>query len=62
MTLEWLLLIAGLAGFAMLVINAGALADRPRRGTAWSPSRRIWLALSIAPLLVAVGALINLFE
>lgn len=62
MTLDWLLLIAGLALFAALVISAGTLADRPRRGTAWSPSRRTRLVFSIAPLLIAVGALINLLD
>ena len=62
MMLDWLLLVAGIAGFAVLVFRAGALADRPRRGTSWSPSRRMWRLLAFAPLLVAVGALINLLD
>jgi hypothetical protein len=60
MVLDWLLLILGLFGFVFLVTRATVLADRPRRGTSWHPSRRGWLMISLAPLLVAIGACLNL--
>jgi hypothetical protein len=60
MVVDWLLLAVGLAGFLYLVTHARALADRPRRGTALAPSHRGWLLLSLAPLLIAAGALADL--
>ena len=60
MLLDLVLLAVGIFGFAYLVANARRLAARPERGTAWSPSRTGWLALSVGPLLIAVGAFVNL--
>ncbi len=55
MVIDWLLLALGSVGFIYLLANAEALAGRPRR-----PSRRTWRIFSLAPLAIAVGALINL--
>jgi hypothetical protein len=56
MALDWLLLIAGIAGAAYLLARAEHLAARPRRGTELRPSARTYKLLVIAPLLIAIGS------
>jgi len=48
------------AGAVYLVARAEHLAARPRRGTALHPSARTYKLLVIGPLLIAVGAALNL--
>ena len=60
MLVDWVFLVAGLAGSVYVFANARRLADRPRRGTAWKPSYRSWLIGAAALLLIAVGAVIDL--
>ncbi len=62
MALDWALLIAGVAGAIFLFTQAGRLAARPRRGTAWRPSVRAYRIAAIAPLLAAIGAAGNLLN
>jgi hypothetical protein len=62
MTLDWLLLIAGIAAAAWLLARAERLAARPRRGTELRPSARTYKLLVIGPLLIAVGAALNLLS
>jgi hypothetical protein len=62
MALDWLLLVAGIAGAVYLVARAEHLAARPRRGTALHPSARTYKLLVIGPLLIAVGAALNLLS
>lgn len=58
--IDWLVMVAGAVGSIYVLINARRLADRPRRGTEWRPSRRVWLFVAALLLLAAFGALLNL--
>jgi hypothetical protein len=60
MVFDWVLLVAGLAGSVYVFSNARRLADRPRRGTEWKPTYRIWLLGAAAMVLIAIGAIIDL--
>ena len=61
MIFDWLLLVAGVVGAIYVATNAGGLAARPRRGTAWRPSERTYLLAAGAFLLIALGALLDIF-
>ena len=60
MTVDVVVLVAGLAGCAYLVTHARQLAARPRRGTEWRPSRRTYLLLALVLLAMASVALADL--
>jgi hypothetical protein len=60
MFFDWVLLVAGAAGSVYVFCNARRLADRPRRGTEWRPSYRVWLLVAGSLLFIAVGAVVDL--
>lgn len=57
---DWVVVVAGVVGSIYVFVNARRLADRPRRGTEWRPSRRVYLLLAAMLLFVAIGSLLDL--
>jgi hypothetical protein len=63
MLVDLVVLVVGLVILAYVGAHAKHLRDRPRHGTEWAPSQRIWLVvLGCAALLMVVGSLINLIR
>jgi len=60
MAFSLVVLVVGLVGCAYLLTHAQQLADQPRRGTEWRPSRRTYVLLALLLLGMASAALVEL--